>query len=43
MAVFDVAGVSSSGPQPEGTSATVGHSWSGEVSCDTVFGMLVSW
>jgi hypothetical protein len=32
MSVSDVAGVSVSRSQPEGTSAAVGYSWSGEVS-----------
>jgi hypothetical protein len=32
--VSDVAGVSVSRSQPEGASAAVGHSWSGEVSGD---------
>lgn len=33
LMIHDIAGVSVSGSQSEGTSTAVGHSWSREVSC----------
>jgi hypothetical protein len=36
LMIHDIAGVSVSGSQSEGTSAAVGHSWSREVSCSIV-------